>query len=253
MPAPPQSNDPVPLNVIRLSDAWERYYRATSPDREAIEDELNAAWTECEDRGTGWRRNLEWLGCLTDADHFNAAWKWWHRMSVALEESRSRAEKAFRDALATGHPVALVCNPTSGESLQLNYRDWNKKQSFGVAGFSDDFVDPNELIQPGPNTIINHDGFMRPVFFDLDDFQSCLGLDRVEVVEVSERWSIPEKEPRGPKQAAARRIAKRIWGADGGPPRSLSWQEITNRVNARRIRGDAFLSTSTVERMFKGK
>ena len=87
---------------------------------------------------------------------------------VALEESRSKAEKAFRDVLATGRPQSLIRNPVSGEILQiLNYQDWNNKQNFGVAGFSDDFVDPHELMQPGPNTIINHDGFMRPVFFDL--------------------------------------------------------------------------------------
>jgi hypothetical protein len=173
---------------------------------------------------------------------------------VALEESRSKAEKAFRDVLATGRPQSLIRNPVSGEILQiLNYQDWNNKQNFGVAGFSDDFVDPHELMQPGPNTIINHDGFMRPVFFNLDDFQSCLGLDRVGVIEAGERWSIPEKAPLRRMQAAAWRTAKRIWGADGGPPRSLSWQEITNKLNADRIRGDTLLSASTVERMFKGK
>src|SRR5438309_405788 len=43
MPAPPKSDDPLPRNTIRLSDAFERYYRATAPDVSAVEAELNAA------------------------------------------------------------------------------------------------------------------------------------------------------------------------------------------------------------------
>jgi hypothetical protein len=43
MPAPPKSDDPLPRNTIRLSDAFERYYRTTGPNVSAVEVELNAA------------------------------------------------------------------------------------------------------------------------------------------------------------------------------------------------------------------
>ena len=32
MPAPPRSDDPLPRNAIGLSNTFESYYRATSPE-----------------------------------------------------------------------------------------------------------------------------------------------------------------------------------------------------------------------------
>ena len=95
MPAPPKSDDPLPRNTIGLSDAFENYYRGTSPDVAAIEAELNAALPGPESPGM-WRCTFNWLGCLTGADYEKAAWDRWHRALVAREESRSRAEKSFR-------------------------------------------------------------------------------------------------------------------------------------------------------------
>jgi hypothetical protein len=105
-----------------------------------------------------------------------------------------------------------------------------------VAGFTEDFVGPNELMQPGPNTIIGD--AMRPVFFDLDDFQLSFGLDQaksvpVEVVEaasveVVERWPFPECAPRGRVAELVYAAIKRKWG--GGPPKKLSPQEIANVI-----------------------
>ena len=51
MPAPPRSDDPLPRNTIGLSDTFENYYRATSPDVAAIEAELNAALPGPESQG----------------------------------------------------------------------------------------------------------------------------------------------------------------------------------------------------------
>jgi hypothetical protein len=51
--------------------------------------------------------------------------------------------------------------------------------NFGVPGFSDDdFVGPDDLMQPGPSTIVN--GVACSVFLDLDEFQSLLGLGQVD-------------------------------------------------------------------------
>ena len=78
------------------------------------------------------------------------------------------------------------------------------------------FVGTDDLSQPGPCTIVG--GAMRPVFFDLGEFQAWLltlpgrqscrqkphhDPHRPEPVEFAERWPIPEKEPTGPKRAAA--------------------------------------------------
>jgi hypothetical protein len=262
MPAPPKSDDPLPRNTIRLSDAFERYYRATAPDVSAVEAELNAALPGPESLGM-WRCDSNWLGCLTGADYEKAAWERWYRAHAATEESRSRAEKSFRDELATGRPIALVRDPATGETLQLDYRRWNEKMNFGVAGFTEEFVGPDDLSQPGPCTIVG--GAMRPVFFDLGEFQSWLltlpgrrscgqkprhDPQRPEPVEIAERWPIPEKEPKAPRRAAAWRLAKRVWGKDGGPMKGPSWREITDKLNKRRIDGEEIVSEDTLRRVF---
>jgi hypothetical protein len=111
----------------------------------------------------------------------------------------------------------------------LNYCSWNERANFGVAGFIDDFVGPDELVQPGPNTIIG--GAMRPVFFDQDDFQSSFGFDQAKAVpvEVVERWSIPECAPsRGRVTQLAYAAIKRKWC--DGPPKKLSPQQIASII-----------------------
>ena len=189
------------------------------------------------------------------------------RMSIAREESRSRAEKSFRDELATGRPIALVRDPATGDTLQLDYRRWNERMNFGVAGFTEEFVGPDDLNQPGPCTIVGS-GAMRPVFFDLDEFQSWLltlperrscgqkprhDPQRPEPVEIAERWPIPEKEPTGPRRAAAWRLAKRVWGKDGGPIKGPSWREITDKLNKGRIDGEEIVSEDTLRRVFSAR
>src|SRR5262249_53238411 len=152
--------------------------------------------------------------------------------------SRRAAELSFRGLLATGDLIARVRDPTTGEILQLwDRQTWNNRANFGVPGFTEDFVGPDDLVQPGPGgaTIA---GSMRPVFFMLAEFETLFPAGPVVVEEVDQpqqnRWPIPDKEPSGTKQAAAWRTAKRVWGSEGGPPRSLGWPRITEMLNDRR-------------------
>ena len=132
-----------------------------------------------------------------------------------------------------------------------------------MAGFTEDFVGPDDLSQPGPCTIVGD--AMRPVFFDLGEFQSWLltlpgrrsceqkprhNLQRPEPVETAERWPIPEKEPKGEKRAAVWRLAKRVWGKDGGPIKGPSWRALTDKLNERRIDGEEIVSEDTLKRAF---
>jgi hypothetical protein len=262
MPAPPKSDDPLPRNTIGLSDAFERYYRATAPDVSAVEAELNGALPGPESRGM-WRCDCNWLGCLTIADYNKAAWERWNRAYDARAESQSRAEKSFRDELASRRPIPLVRDPATGETLELDHRGWNEKMNFPVAGFTEDFVGLDYLSQPGPCTIVG--GAMRPVFFDLAEFQSWLltlpgrrscgqkprhDPQCPEPVVIAECWPIPEKEPTGPKRAAAWRLAKRVWGKDGGPIKGSSWRKLTDELNKRRTDGEEIVSEATLRRVF---
>ena len=109
---------------------------------------------------------------------------------------------------------------------------------------------------------------MRPVFFDLGELQACLltlpgrqscrqkprhDPHRREPVEIAERWPIPDKEPTGPKRAAAWRLAKRVWGKDGGPIKGPSWRGNTDELNKRRIVGEQMVSEDTLKRVFSGQ
>jgi hypothetical protein len=241
MSAPPRSHDPIPSAAIPLSAAFERFYRATSPDAAQIEAELVAAYKDFEN--------------ARPAPAADAALARWRAASVAQDASRKRAEIAFRDLLAAGRLVARVRDPATGEILQLlDHESWNRRVSFGVPGFTDDFVEPDDLMQPGPNSAIIG-GYLRPVFFMLAEFEALFpsGSAVIEPVDQpsQDRWPIPEMEPKGIRQAAAWRTARRVFGVVGGPPRSLGWPKITEMLNARRADGDAPMKVDTVARMFK--
>jgi hypothetical protein len=200
MPAAPRSHDPLPIGAIRLSAAFEHFYRSTSPDATAIEAGLRAAYADIENARQTWGP----LG----ARQLEAALARWRAASEAQDASRRRAEWSFREMLATGGLIARVRDPASGEILQLSdYESWSKRASFGVPGFTDDFVGPDELMQPGPSGAIIG-GAMRPVFFVLAELEAVLppvGSAGIETVDQqgTDRWSIPQKEPRGTRRAAA--------------------------------------------------
>jgi hypothetical protein len=160
VPAPPRATDPLPLNVIRLSDAFNRYYRAITPDAAAIDSELTVA------------QRILTTPAATAIDAKAAKEKINGALS-ARENAESRAEMAFRAALATGRPMACIRDPKTGDVLQLlDYRQWTERNNFGTPGFSEDFVDPDDLIQPGPSACI--DGLSRPVFFYQREFDEWL-------------------------------------------------------------------------------
>jgi hypothetical protein len=155
MPFPLESDDPLPLNAIRLSEAFELYYRSTEPDAAAVDAELFAATEDADN--SGWTTQTE---------------KRWHKAYGALMDSLSRSERSFRDRLTGGQPMAFVRDPQTGETLKLNHRRWGDSVNFGNPGFNEDFVSPDHLMQPGPCTYLN--GSLRPVFFEKNDFLAWL-------------------------------------------------------------------------------
>src|SRR2546427_6748032 len=104
MPAPARSDDPLPPNAIRLSDAFELYYQTVTPEVDAIETELAAATEDCEKHG-GSEGRQERLNKAIDA----------------LDASRKMAEKSFRAGLAAGRPTALIRDPKTHRTLKLDH------------------------------------------------------------------------------------------------------------------------------------
>jgi hypothetical protein len=148
MTTPHKEDGPLPLSSIRLSEAYNIFYRAVTPN-----------W-----------RELETGPCAILGDE--QAERLATLATIAHDQSHKDAEERFRIALAGGNPVALVFNPKTSQARELARQPWTEKQNFGVHGFHEDFVSPDDLIQPGPDTLI--EDALRPVFFERADFEKFM-------------------------------------------------------------------------------
>jgi hypothetical protein len=80
----------------------------------------------------------------------------------------------FRTALAAGELRAMIRDPATGELLKLSQSGWDRAANGFPGGFDEDFVEPVDAFQPGPPAVI--DGYLRPVFFNDDDFKNWLRI-----------------------------------------------------------------------------
>jgi hypothetical protein len=152
VPAPIKSQDPLPLNTLRLSEAYELYYRVTRPDWKSIADKAEAELAAYQ--GYEMEDGSESAVNIYDA-------------------SRLKAEIEFRNFISAGKVHALICHPVTSEHLEPGPREeWEANHSFCVPGFHDDFVNPNDLFQPGPNAAIGERSL--PLFFDRKEFDAFL-------------------------------------------------------------------------------
>lgn len=88
-----------------------------------------------------------------------------------LGDALNRVDKFFRYFLSEGTLVAYVRDPETGDTLQLNAAEWdNEDEVEPTFGFSDDYVYPENPVQPGPSGTDVREK-LRPIFFKRDDFE----------------------------------------------------------------------------------
>jgi hypothetical protein len=151
------SDDPIPEGHIRLSQAFDLYYEAVTPNWQGLDAAINEPMASPPAAG----KDGEATNPLVLA--FNAR-----------DAARGAAEMRFRKALAAGELRALIRDPDNGALLELSPDGWERSSDDGgfAAGFDEDFVEPSDFFQPGPTAVIN--GYLRPVFFKDEEFNSWI-------------------------------------------------------------------------------
>jgi hypothetical protein len=151
------SDDPIPEGHIRLSQAFDLYYEAVTPNWQGLDAAINGPMASPPAAG----KDGEATNPLVLA--FNAR-----------DAARGAAEMNFRKALAAGELQALIRDPDNGELLELSRDGWERSSDDGgfAVGFDEDFVEPGDFFQPGPPAVTN--GYLRPVFFKDEQFNSWI-------------------------------------------------------------------------------
>ena len=157
MPRLVRSDDPIPVGHIRLSQAFDLYYEAVTPNWQGLDAAINEPMASPPAAG----KDGEATNPLVLA--FNAR-----------DAARGAAEMKFRKALAAGELRALIRDPDNGALLELSRDGWERSSDDGgfAAGFDEDFVEPGDFFQPGPPAVTN--GYLRPVFFKDEEFSSWI-------------------------------------------------------------------------------
>jgi hypothetical protein len=198
-----RSDDPIPEGHIRLSEAFDAYYRKVTPNWEDLEKAIEAAQAR---RGSAanapkisaWKRAVDGPLSKTEEDKFlgtriaiaakeiflqisrplseteRAFWKAEKAFYAAVharELARGRAQIKFREALSSGELRPMIRDPVTGEHLVLSIQGWDRprynqdKQLLGeqLLGGFDSDF-VDDWDKPG-SPAVNRD-CLRPVFFN---------------------------------------------------------------------------------------
>ena len=150
-----RSDDPLPQNVIRFPEGFERFFRATEPRWEELEAACNDAFAAFQKSGFAQALQHEWHAALD-----------------ALDIARVAAWARWRTALESGAFEPCIRDPDKDLILGLNKRGWSGPPGLGPRCSLSDFICPDDPIQPGPLAAIG--GKLRPVFFLKDAFEKAL-------------------------------------------------------------------------------
>jgi hypothetical protein len=213
---PKYCEDPIPEDGIRLSEAFDAYFRASTPDWLEILARLGHVETELgTEQGNHRHRKIfdEWLGC------------------------RGKAEHRFRSALCSRELTPLVRDPQTGETLALG-RDWERTGSFPATGIDTDFVFPGDPLDPGPDATVR--GYARPVYFRRKQFETWL----------SKTGAKPTRETRRAKSDSIGKAVAVLF--PDGVPHGMLIKERDTRINTwLRKHGGAPVSDQTIRRWFR--
>jgi hypothetical protein len=150
-----RSDDPLPQNVIRFSEGFERFFQSTEPRCQELEAAANDAFLACE-----------------KGDFRPALQGEWHATLDARDRARFGAWGQWRLNLALGLFVPCIRDPDNDVILELDKKGWAGPQGLGPYCSIDDFVCPDDPIVPGPFAAIG--GKLRPVFFVKNTFERAL-------------------------------------------------------------------------------
>jgi hypothetical protein len=152
-----EADDPIPVNAIRLTDAYERVLDAVDTHPEIL-PEFDEGLLELLAKSRDKERGIQ------DPDAFDKELEefWYRKKEVNI---------FFRKQLEDKKLVACVRDPKTGETLQLSSNGWipDRWTDEIPSGIWSDYVHPDDYEYLGPTGTF-HLGALRPVFFRSVDF-----------------------------------------------------------------------------------
>jgi hypothetical protein len=163
------AEDPIPPEGILLVEAFEYFYRRSTPNWVDLQNQLNPS--EAMGLDEEQQRQLR-----------NRAWGEYDRAQRVVN-------RRSRRWLTEGSLAAFVRDPRHGQNLKLPCDGWDELGEF-ENGITSNFVGPDDLFNRGPNTVV--EGKRRPVFFIRSEFEK---LVETECGEAPEPTKPAEPEP----------------------------------------------------------
>jgi excisionase family DNA binding protein len=146
MDRPERAPNIVPRGGVRLSEAFEIFYRSITPN-----------WRDISDRCEQWDEQ----SCHLQPDDLGE-----DPYPIAVVAT-DRAENLFRWALIEGDLRAYIHNTRTGVDLELNRQGWRK--SGEQVGINSDYSDSQ---MPGSESAVN--GVLQPIFLFRTEFEQWL-------------------------------------------------------------------------------
>jgi hypothetical protein len=161
----PRSNDPLPNDLIRFSEAFAEFARETSPQVAELEQRHERAY----ERFRIMRPPKSEWAKVRKRGRFNTM----NKAGSAFQSAFDATWAAWIAALEAGRFEAIIYDPHHDKILSLDRRDWGKHGLGRPSNLVSDFVAPDDLFQPGPLAATS-DGVARPVCFQRDAFEVAL-------------------------------------------------------------------------------
>jgi hypothetical protein len=143
------AEDPIPPEGILLLEAFEFFYRCSTPHWADLQYRLNPR---------------EKMGLDEEPRRQFSAWD-------EYDCAQRMANQRFRKKVTEGNLAAFVRDPRHNQTLKLPLDGWDELGEF-ENGITANFVGPDDLFNRGPNTVV--EGKRRPVFFIRSEFEKLV-------------------------------------------------------------------------------
>ena len=168
----PRADDPIPVNAIRLADAYECVLDAVDAHPEIL-PEFDVDLLELLAKSRDKEREIQ------DPDVFDKELEefWYRKKEVNIFLRKQLEEKKL---------VACVRDPETGDILQLSSDGWipDRWTDEIPSGIWSDYVHPDDYEYLGPTGAFLR-GALRPVFFRSEDFNLWFEKECISRVKVN--------------------------------------------------------------------
>jgi hypothetical protein len=184
------------------------------------------------------------------AEEWRVAFPSWLEQHQAMNEALARfaaVKKEIAAQCVAGALKSVIRPSEGGRTSPLPDWQWNTERL--VPRFACCQIDPNRPFDLG----IAGEGYGF-IFLIRANLEGYLAGGASVPHDPDNYWPIPKQEPAGPKRVAAWRCLKQMYRNSPGVPRSLSMQEIADKVNTKlALERAGQVSGDTIKRILNGR